>query len=69
MSKNRANKLYKNLRILTNFGSFREKTWQPRKIERNKLDNLLFLAIPQNFYLHRLFRYNNKFTKDLAKKV
>ena len=54
------------LRILTNFGSFRKKSWQWRKIARNKLLNLLVLVIPQSFFLLHPF-HNFEFSEEIAK--
>ena len=53
------------LRILTNFGSFRKKSWQWRKIARNNLHNLLVLVIPQNFHPYHFF-HNFEFSEEIA---
>ena len=54
------------LRILTNFGRFRTKTWKWRKIAWNKLYIFLVLNIPQIFYRSHFFQ-NNELSEKLAK--
>ena len=54
------------LRITTDFGSFRKKSWQWHKIARNKIHNLLVLVILPSFYIQHFF-HNFKFSEEIAK--
>ena len=54
------------LRTLTNFDSFREKSWQWCQIATNKLHNLLVLVNPQSFYFQHFF-HNFEFSNEISK--